>query len=103
MITIINDQPFLETLLMELKGKSTSYSCFKKKEKEKKSEKGLISSIEAVEAYFSKININAIENLKEELNTIRKKRKIKCNAPQLDQQELKLLKITKRSQISSVI
>ena len=29
----INDQLFLETLLMELRGKSISYSCYKKKEK----------------------------------------------------------------------
>ena len=28
---VINDQLFLETLLMELRGKSISFSCYKKK------------------------------------------------------------------------
>ena len=32
----INDQLFLETLLMELRGKSISHSCYKKKELEKR-------------------------------------------------------------------
>ena len=36
---IINDQLFLETLLMELRGKSISYSSFKKKQEEKKQKK----------------------------------------------------------------
>ena len=31
----INDQLFLETLLMEIRGKSISYSCFKKKKMKK--------------------------------------------------------------------
>ena len=67
----INDQLFLETLLMELRGKSISYSSFKKKEAEKR-EKDLIKSIDTLEANLSESNLNEIELLKEELNTIRK-------------------------------
>ena len=70
MITI-NDQLFLETLLMELRGKSISYSSYKKKEREKR-ETDLIKNIEALESNLSNTNINDIENLKEELTTIRK-------------------------------
>ena len=33
---VINDQLFLETLLMELRGKSISFSCYKKKKEEQK-------------------------------------------------------------------
>ena len=33
---VINDQLFLETLLMELRGKSISFSSYKKKASEKK-------------------------------------------------------------------
>ena len=67
----INDQLFLETLLMELRGKSISYSSFKKKEAEKK-ENDLIKSIDTLEANLSESNLNEIELLKEEVNTIRK-------------------------------
>ena len=67
----INDQLFLETLLMELRGKSFSYSSYKKKEREKR-ETDLIKNIEALESNLSNTNINDIENLKEELTTIRK-------------------------------
>ena len=35
----INDQFFLETLLMELRGKSISFSCYKKKIEEQKGKK----------------------------------------------------------------
>ena len=67
---MINDQLFLETLLMEIRGKSISYSSYKKKKKEK-SEKELISKIKLLEANLSQTNTNEIEILKEELNTIR--------------------------------
>lgn len=56
---------------MELRGKSISYSSFKKKQVEKR-EKELIESIESLEANLSDSSINEIEALKEELNTIRK-------------------------------
>ena len=36
---VINDQLFLETLLMEIRGKTISYSAFKNKEKNKMEKK----------------------------------------------------------------
>ena len=68
---VINDQLFLETLLMELRGKSISFSSYKKKTLEKK-EKELISSIEYLEGNLSSANLDEIEILKEELQNIRK-------------------------------
>ena len=68
---VINDQLFLETLLMELRGKSISFSSYKKKTLEKK-EKELISSIEYIEGNLSSSNLHEIEILKEELQNIRK-------------------------------
>ena len=67
---MINDQLFLETLLIEIRGKSISFSSYKKKETEKR-EKELISKIKLLEANLSQTNNNEIEILKEELNTIR--------------------------------
>ena len=68
---VINDQLFLETLLMELRGKSISFSSYKKKTLEKK-EKELISSIEYLTGNLSSANLDEIEILKEELQNIRK-------------------------------
>ena len=68
---VINDQLFLETLLMELRGKSISFSSYKKKAADKK-EKELISNIESLESNLTDTNLNEIENLKEELYRIRK-------------------------------
>ena len=68
---IINDQLFLETLLMEIRGKSISYSSYKTKQGEK-IEKELIKKIESLEANLSNANLNEVENTKEELNNIRK-------------------------------
>ena len=68
---VINDQLFLETLLMELRGKSISFSCYKKKIEEQK-EKELISNIETLESNMSTANFDEIETLKEELQNIRK-------------------------------
>ena len=73
---VINDQLFLETLLMELRGKSISFSSYKKKAADKK-EKELISYIESLESNLTDTNLNEIENLKEELYRIRKKIKWK--------------------------
>ena len=67
----INDQLFLETLLIELRGKSISYSSYKKKQVEQK-EKEIIKKIEYLEANLSNNNVNEVKNLKEELNNIRK-------------------------------
>ena len=67
----INDQFCLETLLIELRGKSISYSIYKKKQEEPK-EKEIIKKIESLEANLSNNYINEVENLKEALNNIRK-------------------------------
>ena len=64
---VINDQLFLETLLMELRGKSISYSSYKKKASERKR-----TSIEYLEGNLSSANLDEIEILKEELQNIRK-------------------------------
>ena len=57
----IDDQLFLEVLLMEIRGKSISYSCYKKK-KNDKLEKDLISEIEKIENNVTNENIDYIEN-----------------------------------------
>ena len=54
--------------------------------------------MEALEAKFSSTYMNKTENLKEKLNTIRKDK-----MQSILDQELKLLKMTKSPQISSVI
>ena len=69
---VFNDQLFLETLLMELRGKSISFSSYKKKASEKRKKKELISSIEYLEGNLSSANLDEIEILKEELKNIRK-------------------------------
>ena len=66
----INDQLFMETLLMEIRGKSISYSSHRKKESEKR-ENELINNIKELEANLSDTNVNEIEVLKEELKIIR--------------------------------
>ena len=65
---LISDQLFLETLLMELRGKSISYSSYKKKQHEN----DLIKEIEVVEQSLTEENVETIEMLREELRTIRK-------------------------------
>ena len=45
---IVNDQLFLETLLLEIRAKTLSYSSFKKKEQDKL-EKNLIAEIKILE------------------------------------------------------
>ena len=67
----IDDQLFLEVLLMEIRGKSISYSCYKKK-KNDQLEKDLISQIDKIENNVTNENIDYIENLKINLQNIRK-------------------------------
>ena len=69
----IDDQLFLEVLLLEIRGKSISYSCYKKK-KNDQTEKDLISEIENLErnSDVTNENMNYVENLKLELQNIRK-------------------------------
>ena len=66
---VINDQLFLDTLLMELRGKSISFSSYKKKIEEQK-EKKIISNIETLESNMSSANLDELETLKEELQNI---------------------------------
>ena len=67
----ISDQLFLEVLLMELRGQSISYSCYKKKETDNR-EKELILQIQNIEHNLTETNIQLHETLKLELNNIRK-------------------------------
>ena len=67
----IDDQLFLEVLLMEIRGKSISYSCYKKKQNDKL-EKDLITEIEKIEKNITNDNIDYVENLKMKLENIRK-------------------------------
>ena len=66
----INDQLFLETLLMEIRGKSISFSSHIKKQTEKR-EKELIEKNKTLESNLSDSDVNEIEVLKEELKIIR--------------------------------
>ena len=67
---IINDQLFLETLLLEIRGKTISYSSFRKKEKDRQ-ENQLVKEIEDMEN-SENLNLIAIENKKKTLENLRK-------------------------------
>ena len=67
---IINDALFLETLKMEISGKSISYASYKKKVKNKE-EKELIYKIQNLEDNLVEENIPKVEKLKQELNNLR--------------------------------
>ena len=67
----INDQLFLEVLLMELRGQSISYSCYKKKQTDNR-ESELIDKIEKLEHNLTDNDIQSLEICKEELKNIRK-------------------------------
>ena len=69
----INSQLFLETLLLEIRGKTISYSSYKKKEKEKQ-ENVLMQEIESLEALLDENSIQNLESKKQELETIRKEK-----------------------------
>ena len=66
---IINDQLFLETLLMEIRGKCISYSSFIKKRSTEK-EKLLMTQIDELEEKYEE-NIQTINLKKKELENIR--------------------------------
>ena len=68
----INNQLFMETLLIETRGKSISYSSHRKKETEKR-EKELIEKIKELETNLSDRNINEMDVLKEELKNCKTK------------------------------
>ena len=67
---VIDDQLFLETLLMEIRGKSISYSSFKKKN-ENTRELELVKEIESLENNVVPSNVEYIQNLKSELEKLR--------------------------------
>ena len=62
----INDQLFLEILLMERRGQSISYACFKNKQRNTR-EKELICEIADLENNITNENIEKIDTLKMEL------------------------------------
>ena len=70
---IVNDQLFLETLMMEIRGKSISYATYKKKLKDKE-EKELIKSIKKLEDNLVEENIPEVEKLKQDLCNIREEK-----------------------------
>ena len=86
----INDQLFLEVLLMELRGQSMSYASFKHKERNKV-EQTLIENIRSIENNLEDNKIENLENLKTQLNDIRheklKGHVIRSRAKHIDQGE----------------
>ena len=69
----INDQLFLETLLMEIRGKTISYSSYKKKNQDKREQK-LIEEINELGRNFTQQNNDIIQTKKRELLEIREKK-----------------------------
>ena len=67
---VINDQLFLDTLLMEIRGESISYASFKNKQRNNR-EKYLIKQIEELDNSIENNNIDQLEILKTELYDIR--------------------------------
>lgn len=59
---IIDDQLFLETLLLEIRGKTISYSSYKKKKSNEK-EKNLITEITKLEINYER-NLHSMQNKK---------------------------------------
>ena len=69
----INSQLFLETLLMEIRGKTISYSSYKRKERDK-IERDLLKDIDTVECNVNQASIQFLENKKQDLENIRKEK-----------------------------
>ena len=67
---IISDQLFLEILLTEIRGKTISYSSYKKKESDKLENK-LIKDIDKLESILDATNIDNLDQLKTQLENIR--------------------------------
>lgn len=87
---VINDQIFLEVLLMEIRGKSISYASFKNKTRDSR-EKYLIKTIADLENNENEDNFELLENLKNELINIRQEKlkghMIRSRAQYIDQGE----------------
>ena len=69
----INSQLFLETLLMEIRGKAISYSSYKRKERDK-IERDLLKDIDTLECNVNQAPIQLLENKKQDLENIRKEK-----------------------------
>ena len=69
----INSQLFLETLLMEIRGKTISYSSYKRKERDK-IERDLLKDIDTLECNVNQASIQLLENKKQDLENIRKEK-----------------------------
>ena len=70
---VINDQLFLDVILMELRGQSISYACYKSKQRNNR-EKELIKNIGEIEGCVNENNIDRLETLKTELFEIRQEK-----------------------------
>ena len=85
---VINDQLFLGTLLMEIRGESISYASFKNKQRNNR-ESVLMKQIEELEKSMDDDNIRAARILKTELYDVRndklKGHMIRSKAQYLDQ------------------
>ena len=68
----INDQLFLETLLMEIRAKTISYSIFKTRQN-KDNEKDLLNDIRKLETRYSE-NVDLINTKRAELESIREQK-----------------------------
>ena len=66
----INDQTFLNVLLMELRGQSISYGSFKKKQRNNQ-EKEIISKFTILESNINENNVEELDKLKTNLYDIR--------------------------------
>ena len=87
---VINDQLFLDVLLMEIRGKSISYASFKNKNRETR-EKDLTKTIADLENNETEDTAEQLETLKNELINIRheklKGHMIRSRAQYIDQRE----------------
>jgi len=82
----INDNLFLETFLMNIRGETISYATFKKKNtKDKETEN--INKLENMEQNITDENIEEYNRLKEELNQIRQERLIRSKTQQIEESE----------------
>ena len=70
---VINDQLFLETLLMEIRGKSISYSTYKKKSINKEETTELVKK-QTLEDNLVEENIPDLEKLKQELCNLKEEK-----------------------------
>ena len=73
LVITISEDIFLETILLQIRGKTISYASYKKK-KENEKEKQLETKIENLEHSLNRFNQTELDNLKAELELLRDKR-----------------------------